>query len=148
MEYLPSMVLQIIHIYTVNFGESSGEPSCSCFHWTKWNIPCKHFFAIFRLIPNWTWNRLPSSYRSSTYLSTKTALQNLPLSTELLPKSSATVTELCNDVEVTDGNLTVTDMPHKPVCDLFVEYILLFSLVCVYSYHRLPHSGIVSGRSR
>ena len=23
------------NIYTVNFGGSSGEPSCSCFHWNK-----------------------------------------------------------------------------------------------------------------
>ena len=104
-------------IYTINFGGSSGEPSCSCFDWIRWNIPCKHFFAIFRLIPNWNWNHLPSSYRSSAYLSTETALQNPPSTTDSLPSSSTAVSEICNDIEVTDENLNMTDMPHKMVCD-------------------------------
>ena len=133
------------NVYTVNFGGSSEEPSCTCFDWTKWNIPCKHFFAIFSLIPNWTWNRLPSSYRSSAYLSTDSALQNLPSTTDLLPSGSTAVTEFCN-VEATEETLTMTDMPHKMVCDLLTKYISLFSLVCMYSHHQLPHSGIVSGR--
>ena len=54
-------------------------------------------FAIFRLIPNWTWNCLPSSYRSSAYLSTEAALQN-PLTIESLPSSNTSVSETCNDI--------------------------------------------------
>ena len=39
------------NIYTVNCWGSSGEPSCSCFDWTKWNIPCKHFLLYLGLFP-------------------------------------------------------------------------------------------------
>ena len=135
------------NIYTVNFGESSEEPFCTCFDWTKWNIPCKHFFAIFSFILNWIWDCLPSSYRSSVYLlSTDSALQNLPSTTNLLPSGSIAVTKFCNDVEATEENLIMTDMPHKMVCDLLIKYISLISLVRIYSHHQLPHSGIVSGR--
>ena len=36
------------NIYTVNFGGSSGEPSCSCFDWTKWNIPLQALFCYIQ----------------------------------------------------------------------------------------------------
>lgn len=45
---LTIIVLWKVRIYTVNFEGSSGESSCLCFNWNNWNIPCKHFFAIFR----------------------------------------------------------------------------------------------------
>ena len=44
-------------------------PSCTCPDWTQWHIPCKHFFAIFNLYPNWSWNKLPKEYLTSSYLS-------------------------------------------------------------------------------
>ena len=57
-------------VYTVNFGADAREPSCSCADWTNWHLPCKHFFAIFGLVPNWSWDALPNSYKTSSYLST------------------------------------------------------------------------------
>ncbi len=59
--------------HTVNFGCADGMPACSCKDWTKWHIPCKHFFAVFRWRPNWSWNALPQQYRDSAYLSTDNA---------------------------------------------------------------------------
>ena len=58
--------------YLVDFGQSSKEdmPSCSCKDWTKWHIPCKHFFAVFRLKQGWGWDALPQVYKQSAYLST------------------------------------------------------------------------------
>ena len=58
--------------YVVDFGRNSQEqkPSCSCKDWIRWHIPCKHFFAIFRLRAEWGWDALPQSYRESAYLST------------------------------------------------------------------------------
>ena len=58
------------YIYTVSFGAESGIPSCSCSDWTKWQLPCKHFFALFRLVPEWSWESLPECYRKGAYLST------------------------------------------------------------------------------
>lgn len=58
--------------HTVNFGVNSSEPSCTCKDWKKWNIPCKHFFAVFSVKAEWGWNALPSSYLQSAYLSCDT----------------------------------------------------------------------------
>lgn len=53
-----------------------GDPSCTCRDWVEWNLPCKHFFCIFELYPQWNWNRLPKQYTSSAYLSTDQAALN------------------------------------------------------------------------
>ena len=37
-----------IKIHTIDFGLVSDKPSCTCADWVRWNIPCKHFFTIFR----------------------------------------------------------------------------------------------------
>ena len=60
-------------MHTTDFGVVSGEPSCSCKDWLNHKIPCKHFFAVFRLHPDWSWERLPSKYLSSPYLTLDTA---------------------------------------------------------------------------
>ena len=56
----------------VNFGKNSQDnmPSCSCKDWMKWHLPCKHFFAVFKLKEAWDWNALPAKYLNSAYLST------------------------------------------------------------------------------
>ena len=59
--------------HTTDIGVASKEPSCSCKDWIKHRIPCKHFFAVFRLHPEWSWERLPSEYLRSPYLSLDTA---------------------------------------------------------------------------
>lgn len=60
--------------HRVSFGNDNPEsmPSCTCQDWTKWNIPCKHFFAVFKHKPEWQWDKLPTTYRQSPYLSTDT----------------------------------------------------------------------------
>lgn len=55
--------------HIVDFGISAGEPACTCKDWTKNKIPCKHFFAVFKFRPKWSWDRLPKSYLESPYLS-------------------------------------------------------------------------------
>ena len=52
------------------------DPSCTCRDWTEWNLPCKHFFCIFELYPQWNWDRLPDRYTKSAYLSTDQAALN------------------------------------------------------------------------
>lgn len=56
------------YTHTVNFGTQTGKPSCTCQDWTKNNIPCKHFFLIFKTEKGWGWNSLPQSYLNSPYL--------------------------------------------------------------------------------
>ena len=55
--------------HTVDFGQATGHPSCTCQDWTNWQVPCKHFFAVFTLIPEWDWYRLPEKYLTSAYIS-------------------------------------------------------------------------------
>ena len=53
----------------------------------------------------------------SPYLSTETALQSLPSTTDVMSSSSTQVGEVCEDgVDVTDENLMVADIPHRMIC--------------------------------
>ncbi len=58
--------------HTVTFATESDKdmPSCTCKDWVRWQIPCKHFFAIFREVPEWSWQSLPGKYLQSAYIST------------------------------------------------------------------------------
>ena len=58
--------------HTVSFALESDDqmPSCTCKDWARWHIPSKHFFAVFREIPEWSWESLPTKYLSSAYLTT------------------------------------------------------------------------------
>lgn len=53
---------------TVSFGDKCNEPACTCKDWIKFHIPCKHFFAVFQNFHEWGWDRLPSNYLNSPYL--------------------------------------------------------------------------------
>lgn len=59
--------------YRIDFGTETGMPSCSCPDWRQWNLPCKHMFALFQLVPEWNWYKLPKSYLDSPYLSADNA---------------------------------------------------------------------------
>lgn len=56
--------------HTVDFGLHAQDkmPSCTCPDWTQWQIPCKHFFGVFRLHPEWDWYKLPQHYLKGSYM--------------------------------------------------------------------------------
>lgn len=56
--------------HVTKFGSEATDhmPQCTCLDWTQWNLPCKHFFAIFRIHPQWNWNRLSQEYLQSPYM--------------------------------------------------------------------------------
>ena len=54
--------------YTLSFGDEENMPCCSCNDWAKSAYPCKHFFAVFKTYPAWSWDALPEAYRSSVFL--------------------------------------------------------------------------------
>ena len=63
--------------HTLKFGSQDDEemPSCTCKDWVRWQIPCKHFFAIFREVPEWSWKSLPIKYlQNAFYLQTRKLL--------------------------------------------------------------------------
>ena len=55
-------------VHTVDLGQASGMPSCTCLDWIKHHIPCKHMFAIIEHKENWSWNDLPQQYLSQPHL--------------------------------------------------------------------------------
>ena len=66
-------------LYTVDFGTLANEPSCSCPDWLKWRIPCKHFFAIFRLFEKWGWESLPDQYKREPHISVNLSTTPIPV---------------------------------------------------------------------
>ena len=58
--------------HMVDFGlESPSQmPSCTCKDWVRHHLPCKHFFSIFTNRQDWGWDKRPSGYLQSAYLST------------------------------------------------------------------------------
>ena len=53
--------------YSVQFGDLSTMPSCSCFDWQKHHWPCKHFLAIYKHFPEWGWEAMSPIYKDSPY---------------------------------------------------------------------------------
>ena len=54
-------------VHHIDFGLSTGKPSWTCKDWIRFNIPCKHSFAIFEHQAKWCWDSLPDIYLDSFY---------------------------------------------------------------------------------
>lgn len=64
-----SQVPESSQVYCVCFSASEFPvPSCDCEDWTKHHLPCNHFFAVFRNVPGWHWDKLPENYRNNPFL--------------------------------------------------------------------------------
>lgn len=51
--------------HTVSFGSESRMPSCTCEDWQKNLLLCKHFCAVFNLVPGCSWDSLCVTYREN-----------------------------------------------------------------------------------
>ena len=54
--------------YDVQLGNDSVFPNCECADFQRHYLPCKHFFAIFHLMPEYSWESLPQYFRESTFI--------------------------------------------------------------------------------
>ena len=72
-------------VHNVDFGTSTGVPSCTCKDWARSNLPCKHF-AAFPSSKKWNWESLPQAYLNGPYTScwTTTTLTVVLITTSLL----------------------------------------------------------------
>ena len=67
-------------LFTLKSGDKSYSVNilsghCSCPYFTKRNIPCKHMFAIFNLLPQqWSWHDLPMCLTNSAYMTLDTGM--------------------------------------------------------------------------
>ena len=64
--------------HTLKFTNDENMPECTCKDWTRWHIPCKHFFAVFNHFPNWGWASLPTKYLENEYLTADSAVLTNP----------------------------------------------------------------------
>ena len=64
--------------HTLKFTNDEDMPECTCKDWTRWHIPCKHFFAVFNYFPNWGWTSLPKKYLENEYLTADSAILTNP----------------------------------------------------------------------
>lgn len=87
-------------------------PSCTCPDWVQWNLPCKHMFAIFRLVPDWNWQKLPSKYLSGPYLSTDNEAVTKYFQEEGIVVGEDTVT--VPDAEEYADSMIIDEIPEKP----------------------------------
>ena len=65
---VPSESMGLEERYDVFFGDETSLPSCTCFAWYNTPYLCKHFFAIFKKFPAWSWNALSPIYKDSPYM--------------------------------------------------------------------------------
>ena len=72
------------------------------------------FFAIFRLVPEWSWDALPSSYRNNPTISVSISIthnQEMDATDTLSATQQDSNTQLDDDILITD----TLDLPTKQV---------------------------------
>lgn len=94
--------------HIVDFGTSSGEPSCTCLDWIQWRIPCKHFFAIFNLFEKWGWESLPTQYKCQPHISTD-------MDAVSKAETDISLTHVSNQADPTTDELMCIDQNDLPV---------------------------------
>lgn len=65
---MPTFKVRSHSNYEVKLGNKECLPSCQCLDWETTRLPCKHFFAVFKCYPKWSFNDLPQHYRESPFL--------------------------------------------------------------------------------
>ena len=124
--------------YTVDFGQTTGHPSCTCQDWTNWQMPCKHFFTVFRLIPEWNWYRLPEKYLSSAYISRDTVSLEAGLHSLVANGAHSLPTDDYTSVEAENPSgppetAEQEELPKRKVCRCHYN---LFTLANnIYAFH-------------
>ena len=100
--------------HVTKFGLQSKDhmPQCTCLDWTQWHLPCKHFFAIFRLYPQWNWNSLSQEYLQGPYLT----IDNKSLNNHFGDDTSVSVQTLdAGDDNTAQETSVVSDIPRHKV---------------------------------
>ena len=54
--------------YSLSFGDDETMPHCECVDWEKHRLPCEHFLAVFRHFKGWGFDKFPTHYRESPFL--------------------------------------------------------------------------------
>ena len=82
--------------YKVNLGNENTFPRCECDAWKRLLLPCKHIVSIFEYFPEFRWESLPVTYKTSPYFNLDYSVIN-------------TKNLVWNDDEKDDGLYTVIE---------------------------------------
>lgn len=117
-------------LHTVNFGTTTGEPSCTCPDWIQWRIPCKHFFAVFKFFEKWGWESLPEQYKSEPHISSDAKILTNSVNT---PSSPHTET-ISDDLAFMEQDQM--ELPSKTVSYSVIVYAHKL-MISLHSLHQL-----------
>ena len=129
----------------VDFGKSSGQPSCTCGDWCKTHFPCKHFFVIFLRKFNWDWNSLPKSYLEGPYLCTNVdALEQA----SLLASSASTQTGVLTDEQTLSLTDELLDVQTNPLKDDNMEFSQMYMTLYDQPHSNSPTINVLEKESQ
>ena len=111
------------NIYKVFLGSDDQFPTCECVDFKQHCLPCKHIFAIFKVVPGYSWNSLPACFSNSPLFSLDESVfstdqkQNLVYNVCASPvcQNGMEVNDQMNDYEVSLLEVTegTTDPDHE-----------------------------------
>ena len=85
--------------YKVSLGSEENQqlPFCECRQFQKTHLPCKHFAAIFRHIPDVSWNSLPTFYKDHPLITVDQDCVGLSSLVDCpVPEEVCTIAKQCN----------------------------------------------------
>ena len=109
--------------YNVELGSDSVFPSCECADFQRNYLPCKHFFAIFHLMPGYSWESLPQYFLNNTFVTIDDSFilhctDKKYSSTSYHNTTEDTSEILCSndalDTDSTSSNETITETFNEP----------------------------------
>eukprot|EP00057_Strongylocentrotus_purpuratus_P018727 XP_011673201.1 PREDICTED: uncharacterized protein LOC105442612 [Strongylocentrotus purpuratus] len=89
--------------YNVHINSAQNIPSCECWAWRWFRLPCKHMFAIFHL-GEASWQDLPEEYRESPLFTLDSHVSGF------LPERSG-VSSIDETLEFDEGEVSHVDLP-------------------------------------
>ena len=124
------------HITKFGLESEDHMPHCTCLDWKQWNLPCKHFFAIFRIHSQWNWYQLPHEYLCSPYLTIDSESLGNHFRDGCLSQQSTIHDETADSEEVVTqpsehSDPVMCDLPKQRVCCHLFIYLYLKSLCII-----------------
>ena len=98
-------------VYNLHFGNENKRPNCECIDFQQHLIPCKHFFAVIKTFPEWSWTKLPQFYRESKYFTIDSNIFETSINVETNSSTKFNNSAQLNKTDIsTDNCLRITKM--------------------------------------
>ncbi len=129
-------------VHTVDFGQETGQPACTCPDWIQWHLPCKHFFCVFGMVEGLEWESLPESYKSSPHLTTTQPQAHPNVNVEVADDPSLPDPIQDEDFALPQDLASLHDLPMKNVIELLIVTKKLYTICCICTYVPSAHEQL------